>query len=162
MNEPQHIVAFTGHRTYDHTADEALCKIVATLYSQGCRIFRSGMAEGFDLAAAEAVIQLKEHNSDIKLELYIPWPRFAERFSAQDQARYQAILNHADIVRYTASDYHPAVFHRRNDMLVEGAGHIVAWWDGSQSGTRYTVSRARRSGSIIYNLYPDPQLNLML
>ena len=52
-------VAFTGHRSYHHESDDALQGVVRQLYADGARVFRVGMAEGFDLAAAECVVQLQ-------------------------------------------------------------------------------------------------------
>ena len=49
-------VAFTGHRTYDGQAAAALRATVGELYARGFRTFLCGMAMGFDLAAAEAVL----------------------------------------------------------------------------------------------------------
>ena len=53
-------VAFTGHRTYRGAAADALRRTVGELYARGFRNFLSGMAVGFDLAAAEAVLELRE------------------------------------------------------------------------------------------------------
>ena len=53
---PATAVAFTGHRTYCGEAAAALQRAVETLYAEGCRTFLSGMAAGFDMAAAETVL----------------------------------------------------------------------------------------------------------
>lgn len=53
-------VAFTGHRTYRGEAGDALRRAVVRLYGRGFRTFLSGMAVGFDLAAAEAVLELRD------------------------------------------------------------------------------------------------------
>ena len=147
------VVAFTGHRSYNHEACDALCRWVERLYAEGARTFRVGMAEGFDLAAAEAVLALKESHDDIVLEAYIPYPRFAGRFSAVDYSRYRRIFERCGKVVYASESYHTAVFRLRNDMLVDGARVVVAWWSGRASGTGYTVGRGHRSGCRIVNLY---------
>ena len=97
---------------------------------------------------------------DIILEACIPWPEFNIRFDTASRDRYREVLAHATIVRYAADKYQPAIFHLRNDMLVEGAQSLVAWWDGGKSGTGYTVKRARKLGLIIKNLYPKNQLSI--
>ena len=66
----------------------------------------------------------------------------------------------ADVVLYADMAYHRAIFHRRNDMLVEGADVVVAWYDGSRGGTDYTIRRAHKLGCRIINLFPDPQLSI--
>ena len=60
-------VAFTGHRTYRGAAADALRRTVGELYARGFRNFLSGMAMGFDLAAAEAVLELRERAPGVRL-----------------------------------------------------------------------------------------------
>ena len=155
MKTPQHIVAFSGHRTYDGSVDDRLRSVVADLYAEGVRIFRVGMAEGFDLAAGEAVLSLMELYEDIVLEAYVPWPLFSARFDRESKRRYDAIIAKAQVIRYAGFAFQNSIFHQRNDMLVDGAGYLVAWWNGSRSGTGYTVGRARRQRTKIINLYPS-------
>ena len=57
--EKNRSVAFTGHQDYDGRADGILRAVVYRLWSEGFRFFLSGMACGFDLAAAEAVLALR-------------------------------------------------------------------------------------------------------
>ena len=152
LNIENKIVAFTGHRTYSGAANEQLLDVVARLYERGARIFRVGMAVGFDLHAAEAVIALKEHHADIILEAYIPWPEFATRFDTSARERYNTIIREVAVIRYASPCYTSDVFHRRNDMLVEGATTLVAWYEHKRSGTEYTIRRARRGGCHVINL----------
>lgn len=154
------IATFTGHRTYEGEADQALRETVEALYNEGVRTFRVGMAEGFDLAAGAAVVALREQNDDVVLEAIVPFPAFALRFGMRDKALYDNIIASADVVLYADMAYHRAIFHRRNDMLVEGADVVVAWYDGSRGGTDYTIRRAHKLGCRIINLYPDPQLSI--
>ncbi len=155
MKTPQHIVAFSGHRSYDGSADDRLRSVVADLYAEGVRIFRVGMAEGFDLAAGEVVLSLMELYDDIVLEAYVPWPLFSARFDKDNRIKYDAIIAKAQVIRYVGFAYQNTIFHQRNDMLVDGAGYLVAWWNGSRSGTGYTLGRARRQHSKIINLHPS-------
>ena len=155
MKTPQHIVAFSGHRSYDGSADNRLRSVVAYLYAEGVRIFRVGMAEGFDLAAGEVVLSLMELYDDIVLEAYVPWPLFSARFDIESKQKYDAIIAKAQVIRYAGFAFQNTIFHQRNDMLVDGAGYLVAWWNGSRSGTGYTVGRARRQRTKIVNLYPS-------
>jgi uncharacterized phage-like protein YoqJ len=160
VNNATHIVAFTGHRTYDGKDNELLKATIGELYNKGARHFRVGMAEGFDLTAAEMVVELMASNDSIILEACIPWPTFDAHLNAEERVLYNNILKHATVVRYSDNAYHPAIFRHRNDMLVEGADTLVAWWNGAQSGTAYTVKRAKKLGINIINLYPKNQLSL--
>ncbi len=151
------ITAFTGHRNYNHEADDRLRRRVLSLYDEGCRIFRVGMAEGFDLVAGEIVVELMVTRSDIILEAYIPYVDFYKRFGATELRAYNNIIAHATLVRYASESYHAGVYNRRNNMLVEGATNLVAWCNGGRSGTRYTLRRALRRGCRVDNIYPHAQ-----
>ena len=157
-----YIVAFTGHRHYDRSHDSALLECVERLVERGARRYRVGMAEGFDLSAAAVVLSLKQRYSDIALDLYIPYPGFSRRFSTPNRRLYDQILAQADSVTYIAQSYSHGVFYERNRALVDGADWIVAWWDGTTSGTGYTVRYARSLGIGVENLYNHQQLRLML
>lgn len=152
LNTESKIVAFTGHRTYRGAADEQLRDTVMRLYERGARTFRVGMAKGFDLHAAEAVIALKAHHPDITLEAYVPWPGFSLHFAPGERVRYNDIMREVTITRYISHGYSADVFRRRNDMLVDGANMLVAWQERKRSGTGYTVSRAKRFGCEVINL----------
>ena len=65
--------AFTGHRTYSGQANERLCDAVRSLYADGYRTFLSGMAVGFDMAAAECIIALRNELPDIRLVCVVPF-----------------------------------------------------------------------------------------
>ena len=155
-------VAFTGHRSYNRCHDSLLLECVEELVMRGARVFRVGMAEGFDLAAALVVLNLRERWGDVSLDLYIPWPEFSHRFSATNRKLYDQILGQADSVTYIAESYSQGLFYERNRRLVEGADSVVAWWDGSTSGTGYTVRYARQLGIAVENIFDSQQLKLML
>lgn len=160
MKSAAYIVAFTGHRAYSGSDEELLVATIRDLYAEGVRHFRVGMAEGFDLAAGRAVVDIMLSHNDIILEACIPWPTFASRFTAEERSLYNTILSHATVVRYSDNAYHPAIFRHRNDMLVEGADVVVAWWSGTTGGTAYTVKKAKKLGCRIINLYPKEQLSI--
>lgn len=153
-------VAFTGHRYYDGRDDGVLCDLLERLYAEGCRRFVSGMAPGFDLAAAEAVAALRARHVDVVLECAVPYPGFDSGFAAADGERFRALVAAADGVVYIGESYSPHVFHRRNDYLVDNCSLMVAWWDGRRSGTGYTVARARRMGRRVVNIFSDGQPTL--
>ena len=162
MNNSSHslVAAFTGHRTYKRSGDDRLRATIEQLYDEGVRLFRVGMAEGFDLAAGDILLTIREEHPSLRIEAIVPYPQFAERFNICDRQLYKAIISKADIVRYADEEYHYGVYHKRNDMLVEGADVVVAWWNGRPSGTEYTIGQARRIGCRIINIYFDSQLEI--
>ncbi|MEG2366043.1 MAG: SLOG family protein [Alistipes sp.] len=153
-------VAFTGHRTYDGRANAALLEVLQQLYTEGFRTFMSGMAVGFDLAAAEAVEVLRAAHTDVQLLCAVPFVGQERHFSPADQVRYRALLARADEVIYVCESYCPECYALRNNWLVDRASVVVAWYVGSAGGTRQTVQRARRAQLRIENLWIDPQQKL--
>ena len=154
-------VAFTGHRTYRGAAADALRRTVGELYARGFRTFLSGMAPtvmknilGRDLAAAEAVLELRERVPGVRLVAAVPFRGQEMRFSPADRERFRRVLAEADSVEVLAPAYHRGCYAVRNDFLVDNARVLVAWYDGSPGGTRYTVRRALGRGLEVVNLCP--------
>lgn len=149
-------VAFTGHRTYSTSEIERLETVIEQLYSEGYTHFISGMAEGFDLAAAECVIRLKAHLKAIELECVIPFKGHISTLSSADQERYTAICRQADRVTTLAESSHPKVYFDRNDYLIESADAMICYYSGKRrSGTGYTVTKGLKKGLRTINLYAD-------
>lgn len=153
-------VSFTGHRTYVGEADAALAAALVELYAEGFRVFVSGMALGFDLAAAEAVLALRDSCPDVQLVCAVPFEGQERRYPTAEQERYRRVRAQADRSDIVCEAYSPDCYARRNDLLVECAAVLVAWYDGSAGGTRYTVRRAKRHGLRIVGLYEEAQLKL--
>lgn len=148
--------AFTGHQDYDGRADHLLRATVAELWRRGYRRFASGMASGFDLSAAEAVLGLRDELPGLELEAVVPFAGQENGFSLRDGMRHRAIVAAADERTILGEGYRRGCYFRRNDYLVEHADCLVAWYVRSASGTGYTVRRALRKGVEVINLYEDP------
>ncbi len=151
---PAPAVAFTGHRTYCGEAAAALQRAVETLYAEGCRTFLSGMAAGFDMAAAETVLACRDRLSGLRLVAVVPFEGHINRFSNSDSERFGRIVAAADETTVLSTRYHRGVYMQRNDYLVSHAARLVAWFDGSPGGTFYTLRRALQAGRRIDNLCP--------
>lgn len=161
MNSVENItVAFTGHRNYDGCADAELSALLEELYQRGCRRFLSGMAWGFDLAAATAVIALRERYADVRLVAVEPYAWFGRLFRGEDAERYERVKAAADEVVVVGQDGGQMDYIARNDYLVDNASVVVAWWNGgSHGGTAYTMRRARKAKLECHNLF-DRELPL--
>lgn len=154
-------VAFSGHRTYCGEADELLLGSVEALYDEGFRRFLCGMAWGFDLAAGEAVVELKRTHPDVELVAVVPFADFERLFSDVDACRFSRVKESADEVVVVSAANNIVAFRQRNDFLVDNASYMVVWFDQKpKGGTAYTVKRARKAGVVVENLYPIPQLEL--
>ena len=160
-------MAFTGHRAMSYAAGdsaEALrSRLVATLrelYARGAHTFYSGMAEGFDLLAARAVLDLQCQYPEVRLIAAVPFRGHGRSFSAVVRRDYEQILRSANRVEVLSEEYSRECFLRRDDYMVERAATVVAWFDGRAGGTAYTVARARSLGCEVINLYRDGQMEL--
>ncbi len=157
------VVAFTGHREYDRArADDALYRRIVEIASRDDVTFLSGMAVGFDLAAAEIVLEVRRKlGCDVKLKCIVPFSGQSRFFCYDDQERYNEVIELADEVVTLSDSYRSGLFFERNDYLVDHADYIIAYYnDLKKGGTAYTVKRARRSHIVVDNIYPTQQLSL--
>ena len=142
--------AFTGHRSNRITICETelqkrLTAAVEQACRSGCDTFLSGMAEGFDLAAARAVLELKKSYPQIRLVAVIPFPKQDEYFSPHDKAEYRRIKQAADEVVVLSGFYYRECFLHRNDYLLRNSSRMICYFDGiPRGGTYYTVRRAEQ------------------
>lgn len=151
-------VAFTGHRNIiGNKRPElrvAVDNALIELYQSGYRNFINGMAMGFDLLAASAVIALKCRFSDVKLIAVVPYCNQSEKFSEYEQKRYQYALQNADEVIMLREKYSNGCLLRRNDYMLAHASGLIAYYDGKpKGGTFYTIRKASESSMPIINLF---------
>lgn len=149
--------SFTGHRDYDGRSDKALKDAIRGLYNEGYRTFMSGMAAGFDLAAAEAVLSLRNELPGIRLACIVPFEGHENRFEREDSGRFANIMDTADETVTLSDRYTPYAYARRNDFLVDNSTAVIAYFSGRKSGTGYTVKRASAKSSRVINLYGTQQ-----
>ena len=148
--------AFSGHRTITGIDTDKLRLAIRQLYSEGYRTFASGMAEGFDLLAAEVILELKEELEGIRLLCVIPFEGHIAKVGAKNRARYNSICAAADEVTTLAESYHPQAYFERNDYLIEGADALICYYSGKRrSGTGYTVTKALKKRIRTINIYAD-------
>lgn len=151
-------VAFTGHRLIS-SADrprvkDRLMEAIRKAYKDGYRVFISGMAYGFDLMAAECVVELKSECPDIKLMAAIPYRGQCERWRKASQLKYWELLHKADEQILLSPEYRPDCFLLRDRYMVEHASRLIAYYNGiPKGGTFYTVKEAKRQGVMVENIY---------
>lgn len=150
-------LCFTGHRYYagEPEDEKRLEDTLEAAYTDGYRRFISGVAEGFDLAAAEAVLKLREQWPDVRLTAAVPFRRQAAKFAPENKTRYETILAAADEVAMLAEKYDYGCYYRRDDWMTERSSRLVCWYDGSDGGTRYTVRSALKYRLDIVNIYRE-------
>ena len=91
------------------------------LIKQGVTDFYDGGAIGFDMLAAETVIELKAEYPDIKLHMLLPCPANEQikGWNKTQITRYQKILQAADSISIVSEHYTKDCMKRRNERLVE-------------------------------------------
>ena len=156
--DAEHTCCFTGHRPaklpwgYDEgdprclALKAAIARELEGLYRRGCRHFLSGMAQGCDLYFAEAVLALRRLHPDVTLEGAVPFAGQAQRWPEGERARWRAILDACDLETVVQERYDRFCMHRRDRYLVDRSRHILAAYDGSPGGTRYTLNYAMDQG----------------
>lgn len=152
--------SFTGHRTYDGSRNEELKAAVRSLYERGYRTFLCGMAVGFDLAAAEVALSLRNELNELRVVAVIPFEGMQSRFSESQRTLFERVRSAADEVITLAPKYSVTAYTVRNNFLVDNASAIITYFDGSKGGTAYTVRRALKSLASITNIYNNPQQKL--
>ena len=161
-------VAFSGHRPrkfpwkYDETASDCVAlkqtlrENVDKFIRQGIVHYLSGMAEGTDIWAAEAVLAARETHKKIKLHCILPCVAQADKWSAASRERYRSILNLTDSLYYVNREYRQGCMLERNRFLVDWSTVLFAVYNGEKrGGTAATVRYARKMGREIFTLAPD-------
>lgn len=101
------------------------------------------MANGFDLIAAEEVLNAKKIFPYIQLKAVIPFKGQAARYPEADKQRYNRILAQADEVIILQDEYSDGCFLRRNNYLLNKAAYLVVFYDNTPTGgTAYTLRHA--------------------
>ena len=137
---------FTGHRIIKITPElvQRLREAIVDVIGQGVTAFYNGGAIGFDMLAAEMVIELKSEYPDIKLHMLLPCP-------SEDQikgwyksqiARYEKLLNAADSVTVVSDHFTRECMKQRNERLVGIADCCICYCTNPRSGTGQTVKMA--------------------
>ena len=151
-------VTFTGHRYIPQSKRSDLCtkleKAVKENHSKGVRNFLCGMAVGFDLLAAEAVLRGKKELPNIILTAVVPFRLQYERWSVREKLRYHSIISRADKVVVRSEHYYNGCLLRRNDYMLSHSNGVIAYYDGTpKGGTYYTIRKARQMKLPVLNLF---------
>ncbi len=155
-------ISFTGHRTIDAEYAQSHLDRIITHYAYACEVtFFSGMANGFDLMAAERVLAIREACCNVRLCCVVPFALQSKRYSEADRERYDRVLARADEVIHLELEYTRGVYYRRNQYLVKQADLMIAYYNGAgKGGTAHTTRLAKHKKIEVLNIYPTPQMSL--
>lgn len=155
---------FTGHRPeklpwgYDESSPDCialkrqLARALEELYRRGFRHFIGGMAQGCDLYFAEAALALREEHPDLVVEAAIPCPSQSKNWREEDKARYQCILERCNLETVVQQYYTQGCMLRRDRYMVDRSALLLAVYNGSSGGTRYTINYALDCGLEVIRL----------
>lgn len=163
-DEKKTTCCFTGHRPEklpwgnDESSPDCIAlkkKLFQTLeelYRRGFRHFISGMAQGSDLYFAEAALALRETNLDVVVEAAVPCPSQSKNWKEPERVRYQNILDRCDLETVVQQHYTQGCMLRRDRYMVDRSALLLAVYNGSSGGTRYTINYALDCGLEVIRL----------
>lgn len=158
--------AFTGHRPDKlpylrrtdhpdyHRLSAVLCAICLELYGEGFTRFLSGMALGVDMLAAEVVLKMRKAYPALSLTCVLPCRDQTSRWSEVDRLRHQDILLQADEIVCLQESYSRSAMLARDRYLVKHSDCLLAVFNGSPGGTKYTVDCALQAGHRVIRIDP--------
>ena len=147
---------FSGHRDISINDTEKVAGYVAdaiaTLYSNGYRVFFCGGARGFDTIAAREVIRFRTAHSDVRLIIAVPCVSQADKWPEDEQTLYRTILDDADEVITLSEKYYNGCMQRRNRFMVDHSSLCLCYLIRFKGGTWSTVRYALHEGLTVRNL----------
>ena len=164
MPARQESCCFTGHRPaklpwgYNERdprcvrLKERIADAVLLAYQEGYRHFLCGMAQGCDLYFCEAVLALRERYPEVTVEAAIPCPTQADAWPEAERDRYRELVARCDMETMVSDTYSSTCMQRRDRYMVDYAMLLIAAFDGTAGGTRYTVEYALRRGIEIFDV----------
>ncbi len=146
----------TGHRHLprDSSAIRLLLRhvLIRFIEQEDYTDFLCGGAMGFDLLAADTVLELKELYPHIRLRLFLPFRKQAASYPLSEQRHYESVLARADTICYTAEHHYTGCYLARDRAMASAAQGCICYLSHSTGGTAYTVRQAALLDIPIVNL----------
>ncbi len=158
MNARGQTACFTGHRNLrvnDTTWRCNLEKSLLELIGREYQCFMAGGARGFDMAASEMVLELREQHPHINLILVLPFVNqytHETRWAVQEIERYHALKQKAQKVIHLQENYSTGCYYRRNRYMVDSSSVCICYQYRSSGGTAYTTQYATGKGLEVINV----------
>ncbi len=160
MIDKKNSVCFSGYRSHKFSSSDDLPAIRANLskhilhyVQEGYHTFLSGMADGFDMMAAEEVVKVKSNFPSIRFIAVIPCHHWRE-LSAYEQE----IFNQADDLIAISEHAGTKAYHARNRYLVDNSSVLICYYSAETTaqkggGTKYTINYATQKKLKIINIF---------
>lgn len=141
----------------DARTQKRLFYLINELYAQGYDTFFCGMAEGFDLMAAESVMSLIRYRGLSLRLIVVTTPTERDKpYSGINGQIFVHVLDTACAHIGLHGNTPSAVNRDKTEMLLDNCSVVVTYFDGSVEVSRSIVSRATSLGKTIYNLCTTP------
>ena len=122
-------VCFSGHRIVPFAKQNEIMRLlrneITKSYHEGYRCFYCGMAIGFDLLAAKAILSLKSELPQIKIIAVLPCREQNDKWNEKNKVEYETILKKVDDVVIISDHYHQRCFLQRNDYMVQQSSRLI-------------------------------------
>ena len=159
LTQEQQTCCLTGHRKIPPGEERKIMVrarniLLRLIRDHNVRYFGVGGAVGFDMLAAEYLLNLKAHEEQqIKIISVLPYPAWRETEDWTDELRHRAetILRACDKVVYVRPEFETGVFLLRDRKLVDGSAYCVSYCNRPRTGTAYTVKYAMEHGVKVFN-----------
>lgn len=119
---------------------------------QGYTHFICGMSRGFDLLAADVVLNLSE-KYNIYLIAAIPFINQEHHWCDDDQYNYNKILCKSRYTFCISKTFHRGAYHERNRFMIDNSTKVITYYNNSSGGTKYTLDYAKKHDRKIVNIY---------
>lgn len=137
---------FTGHRElptndeYKKLKNELKKSIIDLIENHNIIYFGNGGALGFDILAAQIILELKIDYPNIKLIMVLPCREQDKYWNDSDKIVYHRVLEKSDKVVYVSENYTRGCMFKRNRHLIDNSSYCVCYLRKKQGGTYYTYN----------------------
>ena len=148
---------FTGHRKIrtedEETVRAKLREQILSLLDIGFTTFLVGGAMGFDMLAAEVLLDLRENGGkELRIISVLPFPEWRAKWPQKEAEREDHILEMSDEVLFTADKDDRKSYLARDRAMVDRSAYCIAYCSRKSGGTAYTIRYALGQGVTVHNL----------
>lgn len=155
---------FTGHRPERLPVGEEYQRLkekvsfyIRLLAMRGFDTFITGMSRGFDLMAADILLNDPQVKDSVKIVCAVPYrAQVDEMRTEQERSIYCETLGRASAVIVLSDNYENGCYKIRNQFMVDNSSVLIGYLKsrvGGHSGSMQTVNMACRAGLESYVIY---------
>lgn len=157
---------FTGHRNIrkqdERTVRAKIREQVLALLQRGIDTYMVGGAVGFDMLAAEVLLDLREkEGKELKIISVLPFLQWRDKWGEAEIRREDRILEKSDEILVSSKAYNRKSYLDRDRTMVDRSAVCIAYCTRFSGGTAYTVRYALRQGIRVINI-PDWNVGQLL